>query len=338
MINCLGKYNNDTMPPEKIFEDVLAVKSIYDIFDSIQVSVFVDEFTKSERIDITSFTPKVDLSVGEGRCYSLNYPGKVKGRYVTTVVFERWERSDRIGKHVILKIGHPGQVYSRELETLQVDLNSKTHIFLANPTAQILLSEDAKSSCSDEMSFSFDQCFDGWLTNMLLTEGGCTPPYVENKTHLCNSQSDWDKFLAANDRRDSLVKSHRFRICPRPCATMKGNIKFVTEIPMKHCDRCGTFSGNKTLQKLVPQGAELSRIILTIKEEFEVTRSFFAYTPLAFFAEIGGYLGLFIGYSLVSLADLGSWIVEKGKNALKNRNSVDGVKVFTVEEKKQMDN
>ena len=303
----------------------------------VQVSVFVDEFTKSERIDITSFTPKVDLSVGEGRCYSLNYPAKVKGRYVTTVVFERWEKEGRIGKHVNLKIGHPGQVYTRELETVKVDLDSKTHIFLANPSAQILLAGDAKSSCSDEMSFGFDQCFDESLTNMLLTEGGCTPPYVENKTNLCNSKSNWEKFTVANDRRDSLLKSHRFRICPRPCATMKGNVKFVTEIAMKHCDRCGTFSGNKTLQKLIPQGADLSRIILTIKEEFEVTRSFFAYTPLAFFAEIGGYLGLFIGYSLVSIADLGSWIVGKASKAWKNSNSVDGVKVFTVEEKKQMD-
>ena len=73
---------------------------------------------------------------------------------------------------------------------------------------------------------------------------------------------------------------------------MKGNLKFVAEIPVKHCLTCGTFSGNKTLQAMVPEGANVTRILITVEEEFEVTRSFFAYTPLAFFAEIGGYLGL----------------------------------------------
>ena len=75
---------------------------------------------------------------------------------------------------------------------------------------------------------------------------------------------------------------------------MKGNLKFVTEIPVKHCLRCGTFYG-KTAQKLVPEGSNITSILLTVEEEFEVTRSFFAYPPLAFFAELGGYFGLFIG-------------------------------------------
>ena len=331
----LGKHNNASVPPEKIYEEVLTVNSINDIFDSIQVSVFIDEFTSSKRIDITSFTPKVDLSVGEGRCFSLNYPPEVDKQYVTTMIMERWEREDRLGGHVFLKIGHPGQVYTRELETMQIPLDSKTHIYLASPTAQILLADDPKSSCSEEMSYGYDNCFDERLTTMLLTEGGCTPPYVINKTNICNSQSDWKKFAAASSQRDSLVKSHRYRICPRPCATMRGNLKFVTEIPMKHCNRCGTFAGNKTLKQLVPQGANLSRIILTIKEEFEVTRSFFAYTPIAFFAEIGGYLGLFIGFSLTSLADLCTWILERVRKMWKIKE--DDVKMFKKMDKKEME-
>ena len=90
---------------------------------------------------------------------------------MTTVIFERWEKEDRIGDHVLLKIGNPGQVYTRELETVKVPLNSKTHIYHSNPTAQILLSADKKSSCSDEMSKGFDACFDNWLTERLLDEG-----------------------------------------------------------------------------------------------------------------------------------------------------------------------
>ena len=114
---------------------------------------------------------------------------------------------------------------------------------------------------------------------------------------------------------------------------MKGNLKYVTEIPMRHCKRCGTFSGNKKLKDEVPEGAELSRIILTIKEDFEVTKSFFAYTPLAFFAEIGGYLGLFIGYSLVSLADLGSLLIRGCKRFWSKRNEVgNSAKLFSVVE------
>ena len=67
---------------------------------------------------------------------------------------------------------------------------------------------------------------------------------------------------------------------------------------------------------MVPEGANVTRILITVEEEFEVTRSFFAYTPLAFFAEIGGYLGLFIGYSLVSVADIFSLILEQLKSLI----------------------
>ena len=308
--------------PETIYEELLAVKSMYDIFDGIQVAVFVNETTISERVDVTSFTPKVDLSVGEGRCFSLNYPESVKSRYITTVIFERWDRTDRIGNHVTLKIGHPGQVFTRKLETFKVDFDSKTHIFLAKPTAQILLGEDEKSSCSDEMSFKFDQCWDQQYTKILNEEGGCTPPFVDNKTNVCDHTHVWEKHTSAIGSRDSLFKSHRYRVCPRPCTTMRGNVKFVTEIPIKHCARCGTFKGNNngTLHKLVPYGSNLTRIILTVEEEFAVTRSYFAYTPLAFFAEIGGYLGLFIGYSLWSLSDMGSWLLHQfEKKSLSNQ-------------------
>ena len=93
-----------------VYEDVLAVKTIYDIFDNIQVATFVDNFSNSKRIAVTEFIPKDDINAGEGRCLSLQYPEESRGEYITTVILERWDWPGRIGKYVTLKIGHPGQV------------------------------------------------------------------------------------------------------------------------------------------------------------------------------------------------------------------------------------
>ena len=308
-------------------EEVLAVKSIYDIFDNIQVSVFVDEVSESERVPVTSFITKNDIHAGEGRCFSLKFPEEYRDRYLTTLVLERWDRPGRIGNYVTLKIGHPGQVFTRKLENLKVDLDSKTHVYLAKPTAQILLNEDEKSACSSEMFFGFDACYENTYANILKDAGGCTPPWVPNKTSVCDHSHDWDTYYEAARRRVSLFMSHRYHVCPRPCATMKGNLKFVTEVPIKHCKTCGTFGGNDTLKKIVPEGASDTRIIVTIEEEFQVTRSFFAYTPIMFFAEIGGYLGLFIGYSLVSFADFFSWLLFEATNIWRKRVAVKTITV-----------
>ena len=88
-------------------------------------------------------------------------------------------------------------------------------------------------------------------------------------------------------------------------------MKFLSEIPIQHCQTCGTFSENQTMMYKVPEGANMTRIIISIEEEFEVTKSFIAYTPLALFAELGAYLGMFLGWSLVSLSDTFSWILSK---------------------------
>ena len=61
----------------------------------------------------------------------------------------------------------------------------------------------------------------------------------------------------------------------------------------------------------VPYGADITRVIITIEEEFLVEYSFFAYSFLELVAEIGGYLSLFVGPSLYTLSDYNTYIISK---------------------------
>ena len=59
----------------------------------------------------------------------------------------------------------------------------------------------------------------------------------------------------------------------------------------------------------VPYGANVTRVIITLEEEFMVDRAFFAYSFLELVAEIGGYLGLFLGPNLLTVGSLISFLI-----------------------------
>ena len=109
------------------------------------------------------------------------------------------------------------QVFTRKLEILKVKLDSQSHFFLAKPTAQILLEspEEEESNCSTANSYKFDQCLEEEISRIMIEAGGCTYPWVTNKTKVCNHTNDWQKFFNESKRRVSLFLSHRYKICRR---------------------------------------------------------------------------------------------------------------------------
>ena len=54
-----------------------------------------------------------------------------------------------------------------------------------------------------------------------------------------------------------------------------------------------------------------SRIEITFKENIKVTTSYYLYSGLSLIAEVGGYVGLFLGVSVNQIANLFEWILTK---------------------------
>ena len=59
----------------------------------------------------------------------------------------------------------------------------------------------------------------------------------------------------------------------------------------------------------VHYGANVTCVIITLEEEFIVDRAFFTYSFLELVAEIGGYLGLFLGPNLLTVGSLISFLI-----------------------------
>ncbi len=53
------------------------------------------------------------------------------------------------------------------------------------------------------------------------------------------------------------------------------------------------------------------------RNDIKTTREYYLYTSLSVIAEIGGYVGLLMGFSLLNLGQINNWLIDKWSN--KNR-------------------
>ena len=106
-----------------------------------------------------------------------------------------------------------------------------------------------------------------------MKEVGCTTPFSYDKSNICTqptyaakAQGLYDQYLYQN----SLLES----TCPRSCTHLKSQITSDTTYP----------------------GQGLSRI--NFPDYIQVFESYYTYDGLSMVAEIGGYVGLFLGVSV----------------------------------------
>ena len=143
--------------------------------------------------------------------------------------------------------------------------------------------EEAENSCSNE---KYDYCIYEALARVMKenTKDNCTVPYMRNKK-ICKNPDD---IKTAFDIHWNRVTNQQ-KDCKFPCHSLNVNLG-------------GKNYENKTVEKQ-PYGVYY--MYFPPRVTTLVERSL--YTPLNLFAEVGGYLGLLLGFSL---HDLISWIIK----------------------------
>ena len=111
---------------------------------------------------------------------------------------------------------------------------------------------------------------------------GCTSPYHDNKSNIC---TDPEKGKIANSIYAATIRNKTFaaRVCPKNC-------KFQG-IALDNYQKTNSFLLNKILR-------------LRFEEFTKVSTSSLSYTFLELMAEVGGYVGLFLGVSINQTIDL----------------------------------
>ena len=142
--------------------------------------------------------------------------------------------------------------------------------------------------CNGSVHYSVDKCTENEAIKESMDNDNvsCTVPFFENKQDVCTNEvkAEWAlKIYQKYERK-------RSKACLQPCNYLKA---YLTES-----------SHN--------QDAEKTQVMLRFGEDsIQVTAAYEAYGGLSLFADIGGYMGMFLGLSFSQLSVFTDFIISK---------------------------
>ena len=278
------KFPNTTWNTLEFFQ--LATRDLEEILDELILKFYVEAVDPESGQDSMNFSnPDKDFWVQHnwntlGRCYSFNLPEKYrkfKVRYVTlTSQF-----------NLLIYLHHPGQFWWIDTDTklpLHVNKTSfidiRHNVLYALPT-KISHNTDMFPECTEEMSLNYDSCFYEQIQKPYLKNFGCLHPLflegMKNESKICNfgQMSSQERELGYQLYNSA---NGRLRNCPSPCATM-------------------TFSFG--IPDTQPRVKDKYQYKVYFKRYIGVTKESLKYPVESLIAEVGGYLGLLLGVSVL---------------------------------------
>ena len=134
-----------------------------------------------------------------------------------------------------------------------------------------------------DSGYGKDQCTDETFEKEMLELHGCTTPFGPQKDKIC---ADEENATKVNDlykkwySKSIQVKSG----CNKPCSYVTLRTTTIFEREKYH--------------------NSIVRVVIYFKENITVTKAYHIYSGLTLIAEIGGYVGLFLGVSMNQLGNL----------------------------------
>ena len=205
-----------------------------------------------------------------GRCKTFQYPDHVeKGLWMLHL------ETKASTYQVILST--PGYFVSPEYHSVLLEPDYDTKIKVTREVVQVLNYEG--QPCNP--TFTRDDCVYDYIFQNLTKTIGCTTPFLNDKSRICTQQS---KAVKAMDIESEIILNRRYlnKICPRSCVEVHANFGSVEKY---HAEESTEYfvKGNLTLD---------------FHQFVKISTSFWAYDEIELIAEVGGYVGLFLGVSV----------------------------------------
>ena len=115
-------------------------------------------------------------------------------------------------------------------------------------------------------------------------EIGCTTPYNPDKSNICLEQNQANQAMNIFDDITIQNQTKARKLCPRPCQ------QYIIGFSNKEISWSNSIR-SPTLRMEFPK-------------YIRVSSSSYSYTLLELLAEVGGYVGLFLGVSINQISDL----------------------------------
>ncbi|XP_023349378.1 uncharacterized protein LOC111718108 [Eurytemora carolleeae] len=144
--------------------------------------------------------------------------------------------------------------------------------------------------CNSELNTGFDSCNEQWLHDYSVAEYGCISPWnnVPSNYSVCKNKTCTS---GVNDIVLNWVNGFNDSMCGSPCESSE--VMFASQFSYK------------------VEGMGYGYLAITFKQSVKVTRSSIPYGFLEMLAEVGGYVGLFLGVSIQQLVAMPETFIDK---------------------------
>ena len=141
-----------------------------------------------------------------------------------------------------------------------------------------MLDSFREEECEADDSYHRDDCYDRAAFQESMETLNCTWPLLRNKDHICTEQ---DKVNVAQKIGTDYFKRRKGSNCASSCSFLKVSYFLRRE-----------------------QKSKEQQIRFMFPESIKVQAAFYVYKELSLIAEVGGYVGLFLGWSVYQITDL----------------------------------
>ena len=137
--------------------------------------------------------------------------------------------------------------------------------------------------CETKPKFNHDTCTESKLERKSLEMFGCTTPFGSSKDNICQDYENGSKVMDLY--RETMKKN--FDTCYNPCL----------------------FTSTKATITRVRDGN--GYVYIKFKENIKVIEAYHLYSALSMIAEVGGYVGLFLGISVNQVSGLVNVVLDR---------------------------
>ena len=269
-----------------MFESI--VQKHEDILSHIEYSFF--DRSKKTKEDITSTASKIKSQVDSD----------YYGRCLTFLPTEDMIKSGI--RQVILKVKATSGIFFHTNGMFETKMSTKSFSqIIVNKSDKTTLDLDftvydmydfGGQPCETEPKFDHDACTKAKLKRKSLEKFGCTTPFELTKDNICQDYENGSKVYSLY--REMMKK--KVDNCYNPCS----------------------FTLTKATINRVQSGK--GQVIIRFKENIKVIEAYYLYSTLSLIAEVGGYVGLFLGVSVNQVSALINILLVKIDDIYNRRN------------------
>ena len=269
--------------PDALYESIVAKPE--DLFQEIEYNYLDGSAKLVESATATSSKIRSYVDVADhGRCYTFKPTEQMIKSGIKRIELKPKPKNKRL------------TLYFHTNGIFETKMNNHNDQFFVNSTSRIDLNLDftvynmldiGGQPCRTETGFDKDACTEFKLDKKSLEMFGCTSPFGPNKDKICNDYENGSKVMKLYEKAMSMNVDN----CHSPCLFASTK----------------TTKTDEQFQKKLKE----RKVRIFAKEYIEVKEAYHLYSFLSMIAEVGGYVGLFLGVSVNQVSKLVSVLLDK---------------------------